>query len=64
MQQAWRKAYHCSYMVLFSNPLIQSFSQSIVMGKGLGNPRGTRVRVRRVRVRVQILRPSENPYPL
>jgi hypothetical protein len=36
----------------------------LVMGKGLGNPRGTRVRVRRVRVRVQILRPSANPYPL
>jgi len=35
----------------------------IVMGKGLGNPWGTRVRVRRVRVRVQILRPLSNPYP-
>jgi hypothetical protein len=33
------------------------------MGKGLENPWGSRVRVRSVRVRVQILRPLTNPYP-
>ena len=38
-------------------------SPQLVICKGWANPRGSRVRVRRVRVRVRILWPSENPYP-
>ena len=33
------------------------------MGKGFGNPTGTRVRVQRVRVRVRTREPLKNPYP-
>ena len=36
----------------------------LVMGKGWVTLQGSRVRVSRVRVRVEILRPSTNPYPL
>ena len=35
----------------------------VVISKGLETPAGTRVRVRRVGVGVQIVRPHINPYP-